>query len=230
MAIKIKTGNVGNLRETVEQRKKEREKRENQPKGARFATWIPNVDKEDSDPLTVRFLANPDNNGWISYYQAFEPAMRRKVLVTEENEESFEDRGINQSIGWYAPALNYATNEVIIVDIPNNLVENELLRLAAKWGGEDGDFTTFDVELSKTGSGKNDTRYHADFNGASQRDLSELTLPDLAQALENRLEYEQGKAGKVVDKTDQIADEVVDVSEPEEEAPKPRPRRIIKKS
>src|SRR5690606_9628709 len=141
MAIKIRE--VGNIRETIKQENER--KKERSVSGPRFATWIPR--KEEDGELRVRFLRNPDNGGWISFQQTFDPSTRRPVILTDENwDYLIEERGLNPATRWYAPALDVKENKVIVVEIPNSLI-SDILLCGDKYGKPEGDLTTFDIDL-----------------------------------------------------------------------------------
>lgn len=224
MAIKIRAREVQNIRQDIKERKERREKADSAP---RFATWIPHEDQGD---LNIRFLANPDNGGWLAFDQFYVPG-KGGIIATEENyDEYLELTGKYPAQRFYAPALDISRNEVVVVEIPGSMIDT-LIALADRMGKPEGDITSFDLTLFKTGKGT-DTKYQAIPSGVAQMDLSSYTLPNLMATLEAKVAYQEGRDTRE-DKSDQIEDEKVSTQEEppfEPDEPKPVRKRTIKRS
>lgn len=230
MALKIKASNVGNLRGDI---KKQQERRESQGERVNFAKWIPH---QDDGELRVRFLKNPDNGGWISFEQVYDPSKRGPQILTEENEEYYTEKGIRPSTRFYAPIRDIKAGETGAVEIPYSIVD-DILRLGDRWGeaggGKEGDVTSFDIALYKTGYGKEGVEYHAEFAGFADIDVDQYEAPDLWKILEAKVAFQEGRTkDHAEDATSVIADEVVNMSEPpfeKSEEPQLVQRRVIKR-
>jgi len=208
MGIKIRQ--IGNIREELKKQK------DNKSSGTRanFATWIPH--KDDAE-LRCRFLADPDNNGWLGYDQFYVPG-KGVVVATDDNWDYYtEEKNMWPSRRFYAPILDFESNEVKVLEVPNSIVEDILL-LGDRWGGDSKTLTAFDVALYKTGYQK-DTTYHVEFVGAKELDLSIYEVPDLEASLQAKIDWQEGKSKKEEDASDELEDEVVETASSDDEPP-----------
>lgn len=214
MAFTIKTGATSNIREDL---KKQKEREAERPVGnTEFARWIPNKDKDGE--LVVRFLANPDNEGWIYFYQFFVPG-KGGIVETEENSDHYRNElDLPASKRWYAPALDIVNNKVIVIELVNTLIE-PIMNLADRWGGADKDLRTFDIALYKTGRNQ-DTKYFAEFAGGKDLDLSDREIPNLYETLKLKVDFQEGNLKKRdTDASDEIENEVIGKAETHDDPP-----------
>lgn len=126
------------------------------------------------DRLRVHFLTEP--NQWVQYEQYWDPALGRPVIATEENEEAYKARNIKSSPLYLAAALDVKTAEVIVVELKYSLAK-EIAYIIKEKKDEVGPLTSYDVELVKRGTTKDDTEYRANYDGRSDLDVSRYPAP-----------------------------------------------------
>lgn len=132
--------------------------------------WPTRVGYKGRNIFTVRFLTDFDQ--WVNYEQYYDPATKRYVVATEENEESFSDRNIYPSVIHLASALDIENGEVIVLELKWTMVQ-EIKALRDKKGLP---ITDFDIELERRGEGK-ETTYRATYDGKAEMDLSRYEIP-----------------------------------------------------
>jgi len=165
--------------------------------------------------FSVRFLTEP--NQWVDYGQYYDPSTKRYVIATEENEESFDSRGIKPSYLYLASALDVETGEVLVLELKYTMAK-EIKAIRDK----KGDITTYDIELEKRGEGK-ETEYRAAYDGKSTVDVARYEIPDGFDSWQNYLwVVVERLAGTGEDDSDDDVDDDTDsddTDEAEEEKP-----------
>lgn len=130
--------------------------------------------KNGKTELEIRFLTEPD--GWIYYEQYWDPQLNRPVIATDENEEAYEARNLKPGVIYLASAIDVETNAIIVVELKWSLVK-KIKAVREQYENKFGPLTAYDIVLKKTGSTKEDTEYHAFFNGASPLDVDRYEVP-----------------------------------------------------
>lgn len=177
-------------------------------RGTSFAKWIP---KQSEGVLTVRFLTEHKQNGWVAFEQLYDPSLHASVVITEENEEYYDrkrkDADFKQfltALRWYAPAVvvdnggndKFENGELAIIEIPNGRGGSYVAEIdeIGDRSGQNDDITTVDIELYKVGTGT-DTVYKAyAARSQSNTDPSQFEAPDLFASLEAKISYQNKQA------------------------------------
>lgn len=133
---------------------------------------IRNIPKEG---ITVRFLEEPSE--WFGYYEYYDES-RKNYFPVIEGEDTPE--GASVSFRYLANAYVVDDSDVRAVKMPKSAVEQLIARYE-----KHGTVMDRDYELSRTGSGKNDTKYMVSPDSPAKMNLSRFKLIDLAEVLES---------------------------------------------
>lgn len=138
------------------------------------------------DSITVRFLQNPED--WHGYYEHWMkdgpiPCVSDDCVGCDSDVE--DER--KKSFRYLANAYIVDDQKVRALKMPKTLVEM-LVHYHAKYKGT---LLDRDYELSRTGSGKNDTKYMAAPDAPSKMNLSRFKSLDLTKILNSLLDDEE---------------------------------------
>ena len=142
---------------------------------------VRNIPKEDS--LTVRFLTNPED--WHGYYEHWMKDGPRPCTDDDcEGCESDDEKERKRLFRYMAPAYVVDDQKVQALKLPKTLVE-QLVNFYQKYKT----LLDRDYELSRTGSGQNDTRYMAVPEAPTKIKMArfEDKIPDLDEVLQQML-------------------------------------------
>lgn len=200
MTVTIKRNRVT----SIEDFEKAFEKKSNSNNGFK---WPTRVGYKGRNFITVRFLTEFDQ--WVNYQQYYDPAARRFVVATEENEDSFAERGITPSTIHLASALDVETGEVIVIELKWTMVK-EIKAIRDK---KNAPITEFDIELEKRGEGKESTEYRASYEGRSDLDVTRYQIPGDFKSWQDYLwNVVERLAGTADDDDDDLDDDTDDDS------------------
>ena len=215
----IKRGRVSSIEEFEKQfEKKER---------ANSGIWPIRVDKNRTS-LVVRFLTDP--SGWVWYQQYWDQALKRTVIATEENEEEYEERGIRPTTVFLAPAILVENNQIVVVELRWSLAE-AVKAVSNKYEEKFGSITNYDVELERTGTTKDDVKYHAYYEpGGAKLDLARYEIPEGHSTWQ---EFLWSVAERLADNGEQKAEaslpDDTDLGEDNADDGAEKPRRVVKR-
>lgn len=145
----------------------------------------------------VQFLQNPED--WVAFESAWLDAEKRSVVATDDNIDDLREKlsaeGKYLRTSYIANVLDIKKGNVFILEMGKALAAR-VHKLSTRQ--EDGDITNVIMELEKEGTGL-DTKYDAFYGGAVGH-RNDLTIHDLEQALEQRIERDaQQQAGAEAD-------------------------------
>jgi hypothetical protein len=179
--------------------------------GAGRLQWIP-----ANGSITVRFLTEPD--GWANYLEHYDKGIRSYFPCTGDNDcEGCKARGEDDwapSSRYLANALDTEKDRVVALKLPKDLVT----RLVARYEKYDT-LMDRDYELSRIGTGKDDTFYDATPEPASARKLTKYQLVDLEDVLQDAYNAVWNPTGAVDDPAADDDDD--ELEKPAQKAGKP---------
>ena len=203
MTVTIKRNKIT----SIEEFEKRFEKRASSNSGVK---WPTRLGKDGRNFFSVRFLTEP--NEWVNYEQYYDPAIKRYVVATEENEDSYSERNIKPSIIHLAAAVDVATSEVIVLELKWTLVK-EVNALRTKYAEKGKSLSDFDIELERRGEGK-ETEYRASYDGSSDVDVSRYEIPGDYKSWQDYLwDVVELVSGNDKDDSDGVDDEIYDDTE-----------------
>lgn len=187
----------------------------------------------NDDGITVRFLEEPSE--WFGYYEYYDPSVKNFFPVVEGEDIP---EGATAQFRYLANAYVVDDSAVRAVKMPKSAVEMLIARYE-----KHGTVMDRDYELSRTGSGKNDTKYMVSPDSPSKMNLKRFELLDLTAILASLIDDEDDddddedeapvksrrsvpKRSRVVDEDDDYDDDEDDEDdEDEDEDDEPAPRR-----
>lgn len=140
--------------------------------GKGFIKFIPK-----GGPLNVRFITEPE--GWLSYGEHFDPAVRKSYPCTTEADCPGCRLGLDKKNKYLANVVNLDNNDrVTALQLPISLV-NRLVVKYEKWGS----LVNREMELSKEGADL-DTTYDFDYSPEDNVRVDKWTPLNLEEVLQ----------------------------------------------
>lgn len=187
MAAKIRGGKVKSIASLKSSLKK--------GGGSQYLTRVP---AEGS--LTVRFLAEPDDegNGWVAYYEHYD-SVRKFYPCSDDCPGCLE--GDKPSARYLANALDVAEARVIPLVLPKSLASSVLKKYEKYSTLLDRDY-----ELSRSGTGF-DTEYDVTPESPTKMNIGRFDLIDLEEILQSQLDMAEGSPSSKGDDDDEEEEE-----------------------
>lgn len=132
------------------------------------------IPKEGS--ITVRFLEEPEN--WVNYIEHYDQTMKKAYPCIEQSTCPGCATDERRSSRYLANAVDVATDKVVAIQLPKDLVG----RLVNRYEKYDT-MMDRDYELSRTGAGL-DTTYDCEAEPVMKRKLDKYQLRDLTELLD----------------------------------------------
>lgn len=125
--------------------------------------------------ITVRYLEEPSE--WFGYYEYYDPS--QKNFFPQVEGEDLPD-GATVSFRYLANAYVVDDSAVRALKMPKSVVEQLIARYE-----KHGTVMDRDYELSRTGSGKNDTKYLVTPDSPSKMNTKRFELLDLEEIMQS---------------------------------------------